>query len=357
MAVPTPLIAADIILDVPVGKVRPAVYLDQNRLKSIALQYEQVYIVARSERDVQVALDEGRLQADDVIEPANFSNYDVDVVLPSYAALFEVAPEQVARFFKPLPVEANSMVSRSLYRGLAYGAQSLLPGFAEIDLWSSTIQSTIVRQKGQEAFDRRQTEKAMRDRLIAAWLWIKDGIPTVTGNSLLFDIIKELTTLNLTLNQDLLRDERPLWETIHVWVDRFLRSDQPQMNRIACEPVQKIVPHCASLSWQDVFRLRERPGFHEYLKITEGLQSVTSEAELSTLLTEVNNQMFELVAEAVPKPSSVLCQGVVEEVAGWFLPGIGIVSTAKEAYEARKRHKNYAAIFWLIEARKAAAAA
>jgi hypothetical protein len=357
MGVPTPLIAADIILDSSVGKVRPAVYLDQNRLKSIALQYEQVYIVARSQREVQIAIDEGRLKADDVIEAANFSNYDIDIVVPSYAALLEVAPEQIARFFKPLPVEANSLVSRSLYRGLAYGAQSLLPGFAEIDLWSSSIQSTIVRQKGQEAFDRPQTEKAMRDRMIAAWLWIKNGIPTLTGNSLLFDVIKELTELNLTLNQNLLKDEGPLWETINVWVDRYLRSEEPQVGRVACEPIQRIIPHCASLSWQDVFRLRERSGFQDYLKMTEGLQNVTSEAELNAALTKMNNQMFELVAEAVPKPGAVLCHGVVEEVAGWFLPIIGIVSTVKEVYEAWKRRKNYAAIFWLIEARRLADAA
>lgn len=350
MAIPTPLIAADILVP-PKGKVRPEVYLDQDRLKSIALQYEQVYIVARSNRDVQIALDEGRLKPDNVIEAELVSDYDVDILWPSYAAFFDVAPEQISRFFKPLPVESNSLVSRSLYRGIEYGAQSALPGFAEIDLWSISIQNVILRRRGEAAFESQQTENALRDRMVAAWLWIKHGIPTVTGNTLLFEIIKDLTELNLTLNQHLLEDEGPLWETIHVWVDRYFQSSQPKISKVTCEPIQRIVPDCASLSWKDVFRLRERHGFRDYLKMTEGLQNV-SEDKLNGLREQIDKQLFELVEEAVPKPLSVLWHGFVEEVAGWFFPPVGIVTTAKDVYEAFKRRKNHAAIFWLLEARQ-----
>ena len=82
-----------------------------------------------------------------------------------------------------------------------------------------------------------------------------------------------------------------------------------------------------------------------------------SDADVSRLLEEINNRLFELVAETNPSPTSVLCEGIGEEIAGWFIPGVGIASTAKETYEAWKRRKNYAAIFWLQDARRDAARA
>lgn len=212
-----------------------------------------------------------------------------------------------------------------------------------------------MRLAGDDGYDYSQTIKALRDRMLVAWLWVKSGTPTVTGSPILFEVIKELTELNLTLNDQLLRDEGPLQETIRGWVERYLRAAQPDINRIACEPVEKVIPNCATLSWDEIFHLREQPGFHDYLAMTDGLEKVTSEAEVTALLKEINNELFELMAEVTPRPGSVLCTGIVEEVAGWFVPGIGIATTVKETIEARQRRKNHAAIFWLMEARQKAA--
>jgi hypothetical protein len=355
MANPAPLIAAD-ILDLSAPRFsRAEATLDQSRLKSIALQYDHVYITARSRPEIERALEDGTLQEDDLIPDKNFEDYDIERLARKYAAFFRVPIEQVTRFLRPLPVESNQLVSRRLFTGLEYTTQSGLPGFADIDLWSSTIQSVLMRRAGDDGYDWAQTTKAMRDRMLAAWLWVKNGTPTVTGNPILFDVIKELTSLNLTLNDQLLHDEGPLQVTIRGWVERYLRAPQPDVQRIACETVEKVIPNCTTLSWDEIFHLREQPGFQDYLAMTDGLERVTSDAEVNPLLKDINNRLFELVGDLSPSPGSVLCTGIVEEVAGWFVPGIGIATTVKETIEARQRRKNHAAIFWLMAARQKAA--
>jgi len=318
-------------------------------LKMTLLTNERGYVLSRSERQLAVDLETRALARDDVIDAFETSH---EPFVEGFARAHGVDLPAVERFFRPLPSLLNPLISRSLYTSLQYATPSERFASFKLDNLVGRIGTELARAAPDTYAG--TTSSVVSNKLMLL-LWDARYLPNYTAHPLVH------ATLNVGLGVlskiSLRHDPDEDYFAAIQWgaglADSIRQLIAAERTASRDRVLECVLPDFRKLAFEEIFWLRERPGWQAFQRFLTELATGQSGADPEAIRRSVEAETMRLVRELRPNPEETLMRGFLGELLAklFFTLPTGLATTLLTAREAQRKLRRHAAIFWLADAK------